>query len=379
MGGYIMSKKIGLITFHNSYNCGSMMQTYALQFYINNFMDDLSCEVIDFSNEGQQTLYSVLPPNNNIKNFIKRLILIPHRTRIACNFESYEAFKDSFFPLSKDKFSRMEELNDNNYDIVITGSDQVWNITIEDGDDAYFLPWVKKARKVAYSPSFGSRSIQKNASNVKKYRDYLNDFDYLSIRENNGQKWIKELIDKTVPVLIDPTLLLNKECYDKIASEDLKLPSKYIFYYSPGYSRDINKLVQKISDKYSLPVIAFNSKTYYVKGMNYTKFKLPEIENPSTYLQLIKNAELIITTSFHGTIFSSIYGKKFWTIKNGGMYGEDDRVLTLMNKLDLEDRLIPIEFNKEFDYLKDKDYSYYSKLLIKEQEKAIDYLNCALY
>ena len=175
-------------------------------------------------------------------------------------------------------------------------------------------------------------------------------------------------------LLLDPTLLLKQDDYIEIESHDLKLPPRYIFYYSPGYSRDINRLVYKISQKYDLPVIAFNTKTFYVKGMQFSGFRLPEIENPSTYLQLIKNAEMIITTSFHGTVFSTIYRKNFWTVKNGGMFGDDDRVKTLMYLLDLEDRMIPIEFDNSFDYLKEKNYKKYEELLEKEQKRAYRYL-----
>lgn len=371
-----MSKKVGLITFHASHNCGSMMQTYALQTSIERRGAD--CEVIDFSNKGQRELYGVTLPNNSLKNIIKNLILLPHRARIKRNYNSYEQFKNHRFHLSKEEYSDGTKLDDSGYDIVVTGSDQVWNITIEDGDDAYYLPWVKHAKKVAYAPSFGAKSLQKYAHDLEKYKKYLNDFDMLSIREQNGQKWLSELLNKEVPVLLDPTLLLKAEDYDKIAMQGLNLPERYIFYYSPGYSKDINALIKKVSEKYGLPVIAFNTKTFYVKGVQTLGFTLPEIEDPSVYLTLIKNASIVFTTSFHGTVFSSIYKKAFWTIKNGGMFGDDDRVKTLIEQLGLEERLVPIEFDDTRDYLSMPDYTEYDCNLPQLQKKANDYLDNAL-
>lgn len=370
-------KKIGIITFHNSYNCGSMLQTYALQQIIDR-MSNGKAEVIDFSNEGQGRLYSVRQPNQGAKNIIKNMILTPYFSRIKQNYDSYEGFKQKRFKLSPGPVHTMNELTDQAYDIVVAGSDQVWNITIEDGDDAYFLPWVEKAKKVAYAPSFGAKNPMKFAKEPQRYADYLNSFSALSIRERNGQQWLKSLTGRDAELLLDPTLLLDANDYDAIASKELRLPPKYIFYYSPGYSRDINRLVKKISEKYDLPVIAFNTKTFYVKGMQFSGFKLPALENPSTYLQLIRNAELIITTSFHGTVFSSIYRKKFWTVKNGGMFGDDDRVKTLMYLLDLEDRMVPIEFDPNFDYLREKSYRNYESLLEQERRKAMHYLKNAL-
>lgn len=355
-------KKIGLITFHNSYNCGSMLQTYAMQKMLKDY--ELDIEIIDFSNDGQKNVYSVFAKEVNIKNMIKNLIMLFYGKRVRRNFDSYENFKNKYFVLSPESYTNINELTDKRYDVVITGSDQVWNITIEDGDDAYFLPWVKKAKRIAYAPSFGAKNIIEFSNKPEKYKKYLLEFNAISIRENNGKMWLRELCNIDVEVLLDPTLLLEKKDYDDICDDSINIPKQYIYYYSPGYNKNINKLVSKISKKYNLPVIAYNAKNFYVKGLNYlTDFRLLKLENPSIYLSLIKHATLVITTSFHGTIFSSIYNKKFWTIKNGGMFDSDDRVLTLVHNLDLEDRLIPIEFDDNFDYLKTKNYDlYYNKL-----------------
>lgn len=145
--GNDLNKKIGIITFHNSYNCGSMLQAFALQQVINRLTGRKS-EIVDFSNEGQQKLYSVRQPNDSLKNVIKNIILAPWFKRIARNYESYERFKKNNFRLSNFPIHKSADLSDADYDIVVAGSDQVWNITIEDGDDAYFLPWVKLAKKL---------------------------------------------------------------------------------------------------------------------------------------------------------------------------------------------------------------------------------------
>lgn len=369
-------KRVGIITFHHSYNCGSMLQTFALQSVIEQL--GYKAEIIDFSNAGQKQLYSVTKPNNSIINILKNIILFPYKARIKKNFDSFEEFKNTEFHLSPESYSRMEQLTDSRYFFVVTGSDQVWNITIEDGDDAYYLPWVKKARKVAYAPSFGAKNVMKYADNPEKYKTYLSDFKALSIREENGKRWIKDLVGKDVPVLLDPTLLLDASAYDRIADKSLNLPDKYIFFYSPSYQKDIVHLVECVSKKYHLPVIAFNTKTFYVKGMQRTGFKLPEIENPRSYLTLIKKATLIMTTSFHGTVFPTIFRKRVWVIKNGGMFGDDDRVKTLINELGIEDRLIPIEYKEYFNYMKMVDYSYYDKELPILQNMAIQFLKDSL-
>jgi len=133
--------------------------------------------------------------------------------------------------------------------------------------------------------------------------------------------------------------------------------------------------VANIAKKYDLEVITWSTKSYIVRRIKKFGFKLPIYEDPSMYLSLIKNAELVITTSFHGTIFSTIYRKKFITVKNGDMYGDDDRVITLLEQLHLMDRLIPYEFDDSKNYLEDIDYSNYEKILPGLQKKANEYLN----
>lgn len=364
-------KNIGIITFHNSYNCGSMLETYAMQTIIEKRGGNP--RIINFSNEGQQNLYSVFSKPKNLKDLIKNILIIRARKKVEFNNFSYEKFKNENFKLTE-KYSKMEEIQEN-FDVVVAGSDQIWNITIEDGDKAYFLPWVKNAKKVAYAPSFGSKNILKYAQNPEDYKKMINDFDCVSIREKNGKKWIYELCQKDVKVLLDPTLLLDRKDYEKIEEKKYKVDGEYIFFYCPSFNRDISKFVKKISNKYNLKVITWSTKSYYYKLIKNFGFELVPYESPSLYLNLIKNARLVITTSYHGTIFSTIYKKDFITVKNDGMYGDDDRVITLLEQLNMEDYLIPYDFDEKYDYLGKVDYSNYDEKLRKLKDESIEYID----
>lgn len=369
------NKKIGIITFHASYNCGSMLQAYALQKFLQK--NGYDSEIIDFSSAGQRRIYSIYAKRVSVKNAIRNLLFFFHKKRILNNFAHYESFKQNEFRLTEYNTDDNSEIIDR-YDSVVSGADQIWNITIADYDDAYFLNWVKKARRIAYAPSFGARNPSQYTDDIEKIKAYLNAFDYLSIREFNGQKWIKELIGKDAKVVLDPTLIIDPDDYCDIISGELVVPEEYIFYYSPSYDKDINRLVKKISKKYNLPVIAFNAKSFYTRGMNFTKFKLPAFEDPKVYLQLMKHARMVITTSFHGCIFSTIFKRDFWVVKNGGMFENDDRALTLMKLLGIEDRMVKIEFDEDFDYFRHVDYSSYDTNLAKHRVDSQEYLLSAL-
>lgn len=364
-------KKVGIITFHNSYNCGSMLESFAIHHYL--LKRGVDNEIINFSNKAQQRLYGIYERNHSWKDIIKNIILFPHRRRLKYNNECYQTFQQKNFKMTK-KTSDSSELKDKDYSVVVAGSDQIWNVTIIDFDDAYFLPWVENAKKVAYAPSFGARNILKYAKDSQKYKKYLDDFDALSIRENNGKKWLKDLTGKEVEVLIDPTLLLEAKDYDLILDRKYEIPGQYIFFYCPSFNKDICKFVKQVADFYHLPVITWSSKKYYIHHIKRFGFTIPKYESPAVYLTLIKHASLVFTTSFHGTIFSSIYKKKFFTLRNGDMLKEDDRVLTLLTSLDLTDRLIDYQFHPNFNYLQEVNYKNYDKKLKELQKKAKHYI-----
>ena len=346
--------RVGILTLHHSYNCGSMLQAFALQETLERMGHEV--RVINFSNEGQARLYRVLERPTSLKRIVKDLLLAPRAGRIRRNFAAYERFMTEHLHLDGPVVRHREELDDAGYDAVIAGSDQVWNVTIDDGDDAYFLPWVTGARRVAYAPSFGARSIARFSPDPRIHAGWLKDFDALSIRERNGRRWIRELIGVDAPVLLDPTLLLDAGDYAPLEHRPPGLPGEYLFYYAPSYSRPINRFVAAIAKRHGLAVVAFNAKTFYVKGMGLTGFVLPAVEGPAAYLALIRGAAAVVTTSFHGTVFSTIYRRPFWTVKNGGMYHDDDRVLTLLEALGLEDRLVPPSFDSGRDWLAAPDF-----------------------
>lgn len=367
-------KKVGIITFHASHNCGSMMQAYALQKMLKKM--NVDNEIIDFQSFGQKDMYAVVHTKKEWKNFVKNMLTLPYRKKIKLQWESYEQYKNKIFDLSGKKYSTTSELIETNdlYSTFISGADQIWNITIRDYDDAYFLNFVKDDRKKnSYAPSFGAKRIEEHADNKQKYINFLNSYNNLSIRENNGKKWIKELTGRDAKLVLDPTLLLQEDDYLE-AIEDIAVDKNYIFYYSPKYNKKIDKLVKRIAKKYNKKVIVWNAIEYYVKQEQRNGFILPEKINPGVYLYLIKHADLVITTSFHGSIFSTIYRKKFWTIKNGDMFSKDDRVITLLKQIGFEDKLIDLDFDNNKDYFEEIDYTNYEKKLDELRNESINYL-----
>lgn len=334
-----MKRKIGIITFHASYNCGSMLQAYALQKTIQRRYGAL-CEIINYSNPEQQRMYSILYKPRNIKDVFRNMLNLVFYYKIKKHCIDYEKFQKNNFHLSGTRIDSLKELQESNidYDVYIAGSDQVWNINARDFDDAYFLPFVKSGTKVAYAVSLGATNPN-HLNNRMTYAAYLESFNGISVREKNAQRWIGKLTNKNISICVDPTLLLPTDEWKKITGER-EIKGKYIFWYTMVYKKEIREIVTKIGKKYHMPIYVLDAREWSRRALYLHGIKLADNGGPGSFLSLIKNAELIITSSFHGAVFSNIFKKNFWYINIHNKNTDDDRASFLLSQLGLQDRYI---------------------------------------
>lgn len=339
-----LNSKTGIVTFHNSHNCGSMLQALALQIKLEEYTGTQST-IIDFSSEGQADLYSIFPEVHNIKGLVKNLMFVPYYKKLKKQQADYNKFMANF-KMTSEHYSRNSELYALNgkYDFWVCGSDQVWNIRCPDADDAYFLNFVNKGKKIAYAPSFGGVDIAKVTDNVEKYILYFNSFDAISIRETNGKRWLENLINKDVPIIADPTLLLTSDEWREYQLPGRVIKEPYIFYYAFHYSKEQNDLVTEIANILELKVVSMDVKTWIIRGLRRYGVELSPEYGPAAFLNIMANADLILTRSFHGAVFSSLYKKNFWMLgKISTDPNKDDRAYSILKQLGLESREITHE------------------------------------
>lgn len=376
--------KIGIITFHASHNCGSMLQAYALcKVLRDEYHQD--AELIDFSNSGSRQMYSLWnnkmfyrsgrPIMNVLKTNVSNLF---HYKAVKSVMENYEDFSSKYLPKSKGTYKNTKQLKgiEQNYDMLISGGDQVWNICCTDADDAYFLSFAHNVKKTAYSPSLGAMNILKYAKNPDKYRKYLLDYDFLSVRELNGQKWLKELVGEEVPIVPDPTLLLSADEWCKVLPVP-QIEGKYIFNYAFSYgNEENNRILEQISDKYNLPVYIIDAKSYYRYNLEKKYgFKLYKQSGPLAFLGLMKNAELVLTQSFHGSLFAAKFNRCFWSYKNAVVRNpDDDRARCVLNQLGLIDRYQTFSDLLGMDLMQPINYEIVNPILDELSKNGKDYL-----
>lgn len=372
--------KIGTMTFHASCNCGSMLQAFALQEAIVDRYD-AEYEIIDYSNYEQRSFYSVFdgtPRRSALRNNLLTLCkgVIPF---VKTRNQDYEKFKRSFLRLSPESYKSRSELKaiSGKYDMYIAGGDQVWNVYCRDTDDSYFLDFVEKGKKkIAYSPSLGGRDINSYSTDLDRHRRLLLEFDGLSVREGNGREWLRELTGKSVPIMADPTVLLTADTWcRKLPLEEIG--GRYIFYYSYSYhDKKDNEIIAALSRQLGIPVLVNNGKHWKMYDLKRFGMRLYPESSPIGFLSLMKNAELVVTQSYHGTLLASIFEKPFISINNQvGTDSKDDRAVFLLRQLGLEDRYIPLDGVLADDGYSSIDYCAVGERLAELREGAYEYLD----
>ena len=363
-----MKKKVGILTFHAAHNYGSNLQSYALQKTVSDLGVD--CEIINFRTERQKDQYSPLTKRKGIKYLLKNGYFLLNYKKRKEKYDKFESFICNYLVKSEKEYSSLGMLETTRleYDYYISGSDQIWNTVPRDADNAYFLPFVKTGKKIAYAPSFGQFS---NIKLTKDIQQYIKDYDYISVREKYGQTLVGSITGEEPPVMPDPTLLLSVDEWDTLAEKPI-LNEDYLFFYTLFASPQVIKVVKEISKRLNLKVVISNVSNQYEI---FSGFKKITTAGPREFLSLIKHAKFICVTSFHGAVFSILFNKPFFAIN--GM--KDNRVATLLQLTDLTDRAITIdEIEEKVKKAYHTTFDVAHENIQKMKKEAITYLKTSL-
>lgn len=359
--------KVGILTFNYTENSGSLLQAYALQKTLNNF-ENIECKMINYHKRGgvKPIIFNNvfnLPLKNwtfsNIKKWSTRLIMFPRY------FKKHNNFRNAYlklFPQNEIKKNELEKLN-NYFDAFIVGSDQVWNINSSQTDYAFFLDFVdNNDKKIAYAASFGENVIEEK--DRQKLADEIGKFNNISVREISGQSICKELINRDVELVLDPSLLLNKEDWENVAI----LPNKknYLLVYVLEKNKNVEEYINSLSQKEDLEIIRiWRSRLVDSNG------KCLDIVGPLEWLGYFINAKYVVTNSFHGICFSINLHKEFFVALRNKE--NDSRIVSVLQRFNLENRIINLNEREKIDYIKIDNY------LTEERKKSIDFLKKALF
>lgn len=326
--------RIGILTFHRANNYGAQLQCYALCRALSNLGHN--AEVIDYRQPVIEKSYCKvgLKDFNPLRpvRFLKSLFLPQTLTRNIrhCRFVS---FRNKYINCSEKIFTPDNKVIEE-YDVIFIGSDQLWNSKWTNGLDDYY--WGNFRHPVntviaSYAVSIGKTDIDEEEK--EKIKQLLDNFDFLSVRENSLKSLINNLSNKDVKVTIDPTFLLSKEEWMKFVKPEKK---KYVLIYPLIHTEETISIGKQIAKENNMDYVIIDFQSHWKPIKNHKQF-----EDPATFLNLIANAEYVVTSSFHGTAFSVIFEKQFYSVVARGAI--NTRISSLLNTLGLENRIISIE------------------------------------
>lgn len=317
--------KIGILAFQQAINYGAALQIYALQETIKSFnYPDSDIYIINYHHHELAKEYQVFQMNDSfIKDSIRNIIYAPTKLTKKKQF-------DSFYHKHMKLTERITSLNQlDDFDVLIVGSDQVWNTDITNFDTAFVLDTHSPIKKISYAASVGKNTL--TAEDKEHFNHYLADFAAISVREKEAQSLLQDSVSQNIKVTLDPTLLLSKEKWEKVA-EDVPADQNYILVYALEENDQLENIARKVSEHLALPL-----KRVIPTGSMAERASLKYATGPAEFLSLVEKSEFVITNSFHGTCFSIIYDKPFLTVPHQSRGG---RMVNLLQGLALEDRLL---------------------------------------
>ena len=350
--------KVGIITFTEGYNFGNKLKNYALLSYIKKISNN---DVYTINNHITQGTFL---------NKVKVLLVwsIPSKKHIQYWFRLYKfkKFNKNYLKLTKEKLKNSTKKFEH-VDIFVCGSDQIWNPNYYSNIDLLTGNLLKPVFSISYAASFGIEQLPENLKD--SFKNSLTNLKEISIRENQGKKICDELGLKNSHVNIDPTFLLTKEEWETvIARPKKKIPKKYILtYFLGGLDKKKDKFVNEYCKKMNCERIDLNS-TNYLYWFNIDPFE---------FLYLIFHSELVCTDSFHASVFSIIFNKRFVTFdrKNNENISNkmSSRIDTLFDLFQCtNNRFEHFDGNLESLKLNEK---FVVEIIEKEKEKSYLYLS----
>ena len=377
----MQNKKIALFSCHFEPNYGSMLQAYALHAVIQKLGVD--SEYLSYTTDPDPTTLKT-----RFRRFVKRILIKLGLYKDASSsewfflstpefsmiMEAFKRFHDTYIPCSINKYyadTVRRKLNINDYYNYIVGSDQTWSPVIYNPLLPYFLDFADIKKKNAYAPSLGTTVISSEFQNILKQKLYT--FKNISCREKANADTLSAILGRHVQHVLDPTLLLQPLDWDKL-SLPYNITTPYILAYILGEKDTVVEFAEALGKSKNLPVY------YILTRPKYLDFnRLLDNVGPSEFIGLIRDAEYIVTDSFHGCLFSINYNKNFYAFSKqvGDIHHLDNiRIWEFLSQLGLENRF---QNDGEAIILDNIDYSTVNRILDNLRSASLHYLSQIIF
>lgn len=363
--------KLGINTNIDYSNYGNRLQNYALQIVL----ESMGNEVITIKNYTNKPVSKIRKIKNSVENgtLIKKIFKkINLKINSSRTSNSDVIRRKKFLQFTKKYINESSFVLDENtkdfsfdqqIDCYIIGSDQVWNYNFGSRFSTYDFVEYSNKPKISYAASFGVESIPE--SYFKFYRNGLLGIDYISVRELEGKKLVKDISGRDSTVVLDPTLLISRDDWLKIVPKRFEIKENYVLTYFLGtLSAEDEAYIKRFADLRNLKTI----------NLGNSKYKELWESDPSDFVGLFSQADAIFTDSFHGSVFSIVFNKYFEVfVRNDAVQSMNSRLSTLLTTLQLTSC-----WHSSGTKHKKINYSIVNKILKEKREYSLAFLKNSL-
>ncbi|MFI3327376.1 MAG: polysaccharide pyruvyl transferase family protein, partial [Clostridia bacterium] len=349
-------KKVAIVSCYFQHNYGSMLQAYATQMAldkmnienetidISGFNGEIKKAKIKYFAKAALTSDILLSKMGMAKNVVKKKLSKNEYGSLSnVRHEKFNKFAKEKFVLSQ-KYNSINELSESckeNYSSVLVGSDQLW-LPANIAANYYTLNFVPdEVNSIAFATSFGMSTLPKDSS--KKAEVFLKKIKHIGVREKSGQKLVKDIANRDVPVVCDPTLLFDGNDWMKVQKEEAIEKEPYIFCYFLGNNPPHREFAKRLKAETGCKIVALVHLDEFVKCDEEYADKKPYDVDPADFLNYIRNAKYVCTDSFHCSVFSTLYKKDFFTFKRytkNTKQSTNSRIDNLFETLGITGRLL---------------------------------------
>ncbi|TXK82504.1 polysaccharide pyruvyl transferase family protein [Paenibacillus sp. N3.4] len=365
--------KVCTITCHDVYNHGASLQAYGLMRYLKTCGHDV--EIIDYKPDylsNHYNLWSVNNPKwekNKATKFLYVALKIPTRLRERAKKRAFDKFKSKYLPITNVRYTTNEQLKKDtpHADAYLCGSDQIWNCLHKNGKDpAFYLDFVPDEKiKAAYAASFATDSISDEYQPLVKER--VERLDAIGVREKSGVEILSRLNINKANHVVDPVFLLDKRDWDQLGNKEF--PDQYILIYDFDSSSLIKKIAMEVAKEKGYKIYTLHSGKLKYADKYFT------MDGPETFVSLVKNAQFIISNSFHAAVFSILYEKPFVIVNRTEAI--NTRMRDLLDDLQLKDRLVSENYSLQ-EIVRSIEFQGSKKLLQEKIDFSKRYLHDVL-
>lgn len=363
----------GLITFFRHHHYGAQLQAYAAMRAITELGHP--CEIIDYRPDYDAGLNDLFQ-KGGLRAKATNLHTAAHYAALKRRAERFDAFVADEMRLSATRYTSYAQLAESppRYDVYVAGSDQIWNPRLFPGgtfDPAYLQTFVKEGRRISYAPSMGEAPFTGEES--AQFRAALEPYSALSVREQAGREKLRAATGREPTVVLDPTLLLTRDQWAGLAAEPAFDHPYILCYYISDHSV-LDPYAQAVQQRTGWPIVQLAGVRRKIDGAQ----RIVLDAGTKEFLGLFRNAAFVCTNSFHGTVFSLLFGKDFYTSVSPKEREHPDRsrVYSLLSRLGCTNRVVGMAHTDELDV--PVAYDAVNARLEAQRIYCLDYLRCAI-